>query len=247
MEKIKLYKGTFTLLFDRERHRFFHADGRPIKGVTNYTGVLEKPALVPWAVKMMGIYLQQNWDPIKVKTESDKTILIETAKKEYNRIKLETAQWGKDAHSWAEEWTKGKKPKMPESPQVRNAVTAFLDWFNQSGIKITSSERFVYSKKHNYAGIMDWEGKKNGSLIVGDYKTTNAIYPEMRFQVALYQQAREEETGKQYDESHIIQFGKETAEFAQLVIPRKEYLKDLKGALGCILARNRLNELKYGQ
>ena len=246
MKTIKLYKNTVTILFDEERHRFFHLDGKSIKGVTSYTGVLDKPALIPWATKMMGLYLYQNWDIGKVKTDADKAILIETAKREFRRIKIEAAEKGKEAHAWAEDWTKGKKPKMPEDSQVRNAVIAFLDWFKQSGIKIVSSERFVYSKRYNYAGIMDWEGKRGKDLIIGDYKTTNAIYPEMRFQVALYQQAREEESGKEYAESHIIQFGKESAEFNRLIIPRKEYLKDLKAALGCIPIKNRLNELQNG-
>ncbi len=230
-------------MFDREKHAFYK-DGKRITGVTTYTGVLDKPALVPWATKMMGIYLHQNWDPAKVKTEDQKFALIEAAKKEYRNIKEEAAELGKEAHSWAEEWTKGNKPPMPKDERVRNAVAAFLDWFNQSGIKITSQERFIYSRKYNYAGIMDWEGKKNGLLLIGDYKTTNAIYDEMRFQLALYWQAREEETGKEYDEGHIIQFGKQTAEFARLLIPRQEYLKDLKAALGCVQIKNRLNELK---
>ena len=246
MKTIKLYKNKVTILFDKEKHRFFHPDGKSIKGVTSYTGILDKPALIPWATKMMGLYLYQNWDIGKIKTDADKAILIELAKREFRRIKVEAMEKGKEAHAWAEKWTKGKKLKMPEDLEVRNAVIAFLDWFKQSGIKITSSERFIYSKKYNYAGIVDWEGKKNGNLIIGDYKATNGIYPEMRFQVALYQQAREEETGKEYAESHIIQFGKETAEFKQLVIPRREYLKDLKAALGCIPLKNRLSELRHG-
>jgi hypothetical protein len=247
MKTIKLYNGEVTILFDEGRHRFFHVDGSSIKGVTSYTGVLDKPALVPWAVKMMGIYLYKNWDIKKVKTEAAKANLIETAKREFRRIKEEAAEKGKEAHAWAEDWTKGKKPKMPEDPETRNAVIAFLDWFKQSGIKITSQERFIYSKKYNYAGIMDWEGKRSKSLIIGDYKATNAIYDEMRFQLALYWNAREEETGKQYEEGDIIQFGKQTAEFGKLVIPRKEYLKDLKSALGCVTIKNRLNELRYGK
>ena len=245
MKTIKLYKNTVTILFDEERHRFFHSDGKSIKGVTSYTGVIDKPALLGWVAKMMGEYLYQNWNIKNIKEEADKTNLIELAKREYRRIKIEAAEKGKEAHAWAEAWTQGKKPSMPEDLEVRNAVIAFLDWFKQSGIKITSSERFIYSKKYNYAGRMDWEGKKNGNLIIGDYKATNGIYPEMRFQVALYQQAREEETGKEYAESHIIQFGKETAEFKQLIIPRREYLKDLKAALGCIPLKNRLSELQY--
>jgi len=245
METIKLYKGKVTINFDEIRHRFTHEDGRPIKSVTSYTGIVDKSApLMNWSVNQMALFLYKNWDVKKVKTEAEKANLIETAKREFRRIKEEAAEKGKEAHAWAEDWSKGKKPKMPEDTEVRNAVIAFLDWFKQSEIKITSSERFIYSIKYDYAGIMDWEGIRKRDLIMGDYKATNGIYDEMRFQLALYWQAREEETGKQYKEGDIIQFGKQTAEFGKLVIPREEYLKDLKAALGCIPLRNRLNELK---
>jgi len=245
METIKLYGGKITISFDEARHRFFDSNGKSVKGVTSYTSTIDKPALINWAVKMMGIYLQKNWDVGKIKTEADKNRLIEIAKSQWRTIKEEAAEKGKEAHAWAEEWTKGNKPKQPDDLEVRNAVIAFLDWFKQSEVKITSSERFIYSKKYNYAGIMDWEGKKGKALVIGDYKTSSGIYPEMRLQLALYWNAREEETGKKYEEGYIIQFGKQTGEFNQLVIPRKEYLKDLKAALACLPLKNRLDELKY--
>jgi len=244
MEEIKLYGGKVKILFDDQRHRFTNAVGEPISSVTSFTGVLDKPALIYWAVKMMGLHLEKNWDPKKVNTEEVKMGLIETAKKEFRRIKEEAADIGTDIHQFAEDYIKGKKPKMPEQEETKNGVIAFLDWFKGSGIKITSSERFIYSKKHNYAGIEDWEGTEGKSLVIGDFKSSKGIYDEMRFQLALYWNAREEETGKEYDKGLIVKFGKQDGKFELLTIPRKEYLCDLKAALACIPIKRRLDQLK---
>lgn len=249
METIKLYNGKVTILFDRgtkekPRHRFMHPDGTKITSVTTFSGILDKSALIPWAVKMMGLHLYQNWEIGKVNTEGAKAELIETAKKEFRRIKEEAADIGKEIHEWAHEWIKGKNPEMPKNEMVRNGVIAFLDWIKNSGIKITKTESVVYSKKYDYAGWEDWEGTRKGSLIIGDFKSSKGIYDEMRFQLALYWNAREEETGKKYDEGQIVQVGKITGEFNVLTIPRLDYLKDLKAALSLIPIKRRLSELK---
>lgn len=251
MKKIKIYKGKITILFDeriwmgKKIHGFKHLDGRKIPSVTSATGKIDKSnALMPWAVKMAGIYIVENFDPKKIKTKDDISLLVDIAKKEWRRIKEEAADIGTEIHKWAEQWIKGKKVAIPEDERARNGVIAFMKWIKEKEkIKITATEQFVYSKKYDYAGIMDWEGKDDGELVIGDFKSSKGIYKEMRYQLAGYWNAREEETEKKYKKGYIVKFGKEDGEFDVLEISRQEYLKDLKAFLGALQIKRREDEL----
>lgn len=247
MEKrIKLYKGKVTILFDEEKHKFTHLDGKSIDSVTSATGKIDKSApLMGWAIKMMGIYINENYDPEKIKTKEDMGLLVDIAKREYRRIKEEAADIGTEIHEWASDWIKGKKVAIPEEERARNGVIGFMKWIkDQEKIKITESEKFIYSQKYDFAGIMDWEGKDDGELVIGDFKSSKGIYPEMEMQLSGYWLAREEETGKKYAKGYIVQFGKENGEFKTLEIQRKEHLKNAKAFLAALTIKRRLDEMK---
>jgi hypothetical protein len=241
-ERIKLYGGKVTILLEKGEtngkgwHRFSHLDGTRIMGVTSFTGNWDKPALVPWAAKMMGLYLERHWEVEKIKTENEKLALIATAKKEFQREKEAAAEKGREAHEWVHQWVKGKKLEMPEDEQIRNSVTAFLDWFKNGGVKVKTAERVVYSRKYDYAGILDWSGKDKNGLIIGDYKTGNGIYDEALFQLMLYWQADEEESKTEYKEGHILRFGKDDARFYLTKITRDEYKRFLPGVIAFVEA-----------
>jgi len=101
----------------------------------------------------------------------------------------------------------------------------------------------MYSKKYKYAGIMDAEAIIKKKLCVIDFKTSKAIYPEMRFQVSAYQAAVEEESGKEYQGNKwLARFDKETGEFE--VHEFAEQDKDFKAFLATLDLRRRLKELE---
>jgi len=273
MEKtIKLYGGKVKLIFkekairDNKIHWFEHPDGTKIPGVTSITGQVDKSGpLMGWAVKMAGEYIKTQWTPFgevlkqikfKPKVEIDglekveglwvvNEELIDKAKREYRQVKIEAANIGKEVHKLCEQWIKGERIKMPEDRRVKNGFIAFQKWImDREGIKINTSESPIYSKKYEYAGIMDWDGEDNGELVMGDFKTSSGIHNEMRYQLAAYWQAREEELGIKYKKGYIVQFGKEDGEFHVLEIPRSDYKKDLQAFLGLIKLKKRENELK---
>ena len=68
---------------------------------------------------------------------------------------------------------------MPKRREAQIAVNAFLDWEAANKVKFVSSERVVYSKKHDYIGKMDIEAKVNGKLSMIDIKTSNGLYNPM--------------------------------------------------------------------
>lgn len=160
----------------------------------------------------------------------------------HRKAKKEAADLGTQIHEWANLHIEGKKPEIPEDEKVKNGVLAFLRWIDENKIKFLKSEEIIYSKKHNYAGILDAEAKINGELAIIDFKSSNGIYNEMRYQVAAYRGAKEEMTGKKYDVSWIIQFGKDTGEFKALRID--DHKKDFKTFLAALAIKRREMELK---
>jgi hypothetical protein len=132
---------------------------------------------------------------------------------------------------------------MPENPKVVNGITAFLKFQKEHKIKWIESERVVYSKKHDYAGILDGVGMMDGALTLIDFKSSNGLYDEMRFQVAGYQIAYEEEIGKKFDKKVLIRFGKEDGEFEVYDLTNGK--NDRDAFLACLQIKRRLDELKH--
>ena len=195
LKEVELYNGTIKIRFDDEKHKYWNQEGVPIISTTGATKVLDKPALLGWVAKEMGTFMKLNWDVGKQYTEGDKIDLIDRAKKEYRFISKKAADIGTEIHEWVEKWIKGEKPEMPENEQVVNGITAFLKYQKEHKPKWILSERLVYSKKHDVGGTMDAVAviESEKALCPIDFKSSKAIYDEMRFQVAGYQMKLEEE------------------------------------------------------
>jgi hypothetical protein len=80
----------------------------------------------------------------------------------------------------------GKEPINP-SDQVMSGFLAFLEWLGAHKVQSLDAERTVYG--YDWAGTLDLYCKFDGKLYVIDYKSSKAIYDEMRYQVAGYRSA----------------------------------------------------------
>lgn len=244
----QLYKKEIDLEFDENRHRF-SINGKPIISVTNVTSVIDKSRpLIFWAVGLAKDYLMQNLESLIEDNKGDKiAMLIEEAAQQHSIKKQKAADTGTQVHAWVEAFIKAKTkkdwPEIPRDPQVFNGVNAFLKWVDEYEVKFVSSEKIIYSKKHKYAGIMDAEAIIKRKTCVIDFKTSKAIYPEMRFQVAAYQAAAEEESEKEYSGNKwLARFDKETGEFETHEFVEQD--KDFKAFLAALDLRRRLKELE---
>lgn len=244
----KLYKGEIELDFDEARHRFT-VDGKYIISVTGVTSVIDKSRpLIYWAVGLFKDYLMQNLKDLIEDNKGDKiSALIEEAAKQHSIKKQAAADIGTQVHAWVEAFIKAKSkkdwPEIPKDPQVFNGVSAFLKWVEEYEVEFKSSERHIYSKKYKYAGIMDAEAVIKRKLCVIDFKTSKAIYPEMRFQVAAYQAAVEEETEKEYSGNKwLARFDKETGDFETHEFAEQD--KDFKAFVAALELRRRLKDLE---
>lgn len=61
-EQYKLYDGQVLLEFDPNKHQYF-VDGEQVDGCTGILGVLNKPALIPWAVGVCVDFVSKNLKP----------------------------------------------------------------------------------------------------------------------------------------------------------------------------------------
>lgn len=203
MKQYKLYGGKVILNFDEKRH-IYSVDDKVVYGVTSIIGILDKPALMYWAVNMAVDFMGTNMVAGKAYDEVEIRTLLETARKAHRVKKDKTADIGTMIHDWLKKYVqarieKKKVPARPVNKEMQNAINGFFKWAKTDKIKLIASEQKIYSKKYRYAGTYDLEATMNGKRTIIDFKTGKAIYPEMFLQAAAYLQAKEEETGNKYD------------------------------------------------
>jgi len=245
MESYKLYGGKIQLDYDPKFH-IYSVGGIRVYGVTNITGILNKPGLLYWGVNKAVEFLGANWQPGKVYDEVQIKNLLEEARKAHTQIKNEAADIGSMIHQWVSDYVKAiseKKtpPKRPINKEMKAAIDGFFKWAKKSQLKIMRSEQKLYHDKWGYAGTLDLEGIVEGKRTVIDLKTGNRLYPEAFLQAAAYLKAREQETGKKYPGGVIIvRLSKKVEEAGKVIIEPFEVKKDeevelhFKAFLNCL-------------
>lgn len=244
IEIYKLYNGEVALQYEGIKHRY-SVDDKTVYGVTSIINVLSKPALMYWAVNMAIGHLEKNLKPGVVLDEVQISNLLKDAKSAHRVKKDKAADTGTMIHEWLEKFLLAgiggqDVPKKPINKEMRNAIDSFLEWTKENKVKFNLSEQKIYSVKYGYAGTLDAEGIVNGKRTIIDFKTSNALYPEMFLQAAAYLKAREEETGKEYDGGiQILRLSKENKQKEvrsfEVASVKRENLDQLQKVFLCCL------------
>lgn len=195
--------------FDAEKHRYF-MDGKKMTGVTTILSVISKPQLIQWAANEAVKYIKENVITADLFEGSSASGIyypvseedLEKARTAHAKKRDKSADIGTLAHAWVEDWIAGKNP--PKDENIALMTDNFLKWVGEVKPKFLASEKIVYSKKHFYAGTLDFVAEINGRTYLGDIKTGNGIYPEMFWQTAGYQLAFEETEPEMKIDAHII-------------------------------------------
>lgn len=243
MESTTLYNGEVTLEFDSERHLYL-ANGKKVDSVTGVLNVISKPALVPWAAKMVAEHVEAALKPGVALNEIEIKELCKAAKAAPNKKKDNAADIGTFVHEWIEDYIKGKNPSVPMHPQIKNGVDAFLEWVGANHVVFSQSEMKTYSRKYEYAGTLDFEATVNGKYMLGDIKTSSGIYDEMFFQTSAYQLARQEERPELVYEGHIIVNCKKDGKLDTRI--STEYEENKIAFLCALGLMRRINQMKMG-
>jgi hypothetical protein len=227
MIKNKLYNETVTLTFDALRHRYFwEEEKKEVTSVTTILDIINKPALIPWAVNCTTDYIFGNEEkgilpqilPGKSYDEIQLHSIREKARSSHSNRKKDAGDIGTFLHKWVEKYIKGEKPEIPVNPELQVAVLNFLIWVKNHKVKFLLSEQMVFSKKYGYPGTIDFICTIDGEMYVGDLKTSSGIYAEMLLQTSGYRHARVEEFPEEkYVGQLIVRIGKDgTFEFLKI-------------------------------
>jgi len=239
-----LYNGTVNVEFNDGNHAYKVNGERCKISVTSATGMMDKPALKFWSVKMMKEYLI-NWIGdmgVPIFSIEELKSQIEEGSKAHTKFKDKAADLGTQVHDWAEQYILFELKINKEKPvikkdfdeRVKNGILAFLQWVDEHKIKFIASERLIYSKKYKYCGILDCKAKVDGKLTLVDFKTSNYMAIEYFAQVSAYAFADEEESGDEYDHCLILKFNKETGDFETKERNRDEMIEDFKAFRGLL-------------
>jgi len=147
--------------------RYYLKDGTLCPGVTTVLGVLNKPALVPWANKI-------GLAGIEVKNYVDVMALI-----------------GTTGHAMICAHNKGEKFDPDGLPadlidKAENCFLSYLNWEKGHKVEPILCEAPLVSEHYGFGGTVDMYALVDGIPTIVDYKTGKAIYPEHIYQVAAY-------------------------------------------------------------
>lgn len=209
IETFGLYNREIELTFNDASHRYkvafkngrsFHPDS-----VTRICSVLDKPALIPWAINATIDFIRTGIQPGIEHAESYLEEVYQLAKKESQRKKGEAAARGSLVHdilAGVERPIQGTDDERNRS--IESKVVRAQEWLKQNNVSLTSVERPIYSRRYRYSGRLDGVGVCQGVSSLFDWKTGKGIYPEFRLQTAAYVKAFEEEFPDQPIQQRII-------------------------------------------
>jgi len=172
--------------------KYIGKDGVQVPGVTTVLGILNKPALVPWANKLglAGI--------------------------DSSKYKDKMADIGTLAHLFIMNHLKGEETDTGEFSKndialAENCFLSYLEWEKPHAIKPVLIEKPLVSDRYNYGGTPDCVAYLGDSLELLDYKTGKALYAESFYQLAAYWQLAEEQ-GYKIDRARILRIGRDANE-----------------------------------
>jgi len=249
-QTFSLYDGEVQLHYDPRSHAY-SVNGKIVPGVTSIIQVIGKPALLYWAVNCSLAHIASVWKPGEGFTADEIKAHLMTAKAAHQRISREAANLGTKVHAWIRQFiiefinlTEAEvKLPLPDNPQVRKGCEGFLQWTQNNKVQFIKTERKIYSRKHHYAGTLDTYALVNHRLAIIDFKTSGGIYTEMRYQLAAYREAwnEEHENGKATD-CWIVRLDKKTGEVETARFD--SHAEDFSAFLGALAIYNRHQALE---
>ena len=159
------------------RHYRHHEEGL-VPSVTNVIGILDKPALPRWAAKMVAERAAQMKSALM---NMDNPDIVDMLKAVPWQRSGRAADRGTDIHDYLEKRLLMCEPDelSDDAQPYQAAADAWLeDWsFDDVWTELT-----VFHPR--YAGTVDFVARNGDAWVIGDFKTSKAIYDEAALQLS---------------------------------------------------------------
>jgi len=217
--------------------RFYNFDGddRDYVSVTTFLGIIAKPFLYGWNAKMEREYIRFLIEDEGYGLAQVLEVLNARPKKKPYGAQLymkQTSDKGNKIHKAIDYTLKDLKlPKLNKLEQ--KLYDKWLEWWKAQGYELQGAEQIVRSKKHGYAGTLDFRFLWNMGSKIGDWKTGKNHYEEHTLQNLAYQAALEEETTLRA-EGGVLVYIPEDKDIWTVDVPRvtDELIRPVLHALG---------------
>lgn len=131
---------------------------------------------------------------------------------------------GTAAHEMTECFLRGEDPHAhcktlltsdEDIAKATQAYNMFLEWWDQTNLKVYKYEIPLVSEQYRFGGCPDWILETPNGLAIGDIKTSKGIYVDYLIQVAAYKQLWEENFPDEPITGgfHICRFSKDYPDF----------------------------------
>ena len=101
--------------------------------------------------------------------------------------------------SWLDDYGNAKYSLI-----VWQMINRFIEFWEQAKPELISTEEFVYSDEHQYAGTADLVVKMDGETWLLDVKSSNSYHKSFELQLAAYAKAFEEMKGLKIDRTGVL-------------------------------------------
>ena len=153
--------------------------GHKYPRVTSILACLNKPALVPAAVKATTLHIASL-------VAADADIDWVDVKREYRRQWDRKAADGTAVHLAIDAAVNGHELEVELTPTQDAMMRQFYRWQRGFGPDYLATEVAVFSDTHDYAGTVDFIARTGGRTLLIDTKTGFDLWPVMALQLAAY-------------------------------------------------------------
>ena len=206
----------------KPRARDYLVDGVAYARVTTALGIINKPALVPWATKLALTKVSDVLLDPAVRAELVTAVeetpeayegfvqrVIDRASKAPNEARDSRGAGGTETHRIIHEI-------IPLSPDdqveylksvdeaCRPAVWEALNFLTDYDIEVVDTERVVWLPELKVAGTIDGVGIRNGKIVIWDWKTSAGVYWETALQLGAYAKLLNKLTGRLVDSAFAV-------------------------------------------
>lgn len=181
-------------------------------------------ALVQWAYGRGQEHERLRWQgepaPSSLYEESGSAADIGTAvhaSAEHYVVELARGNAPGIARNEAEEILRRAPLSDEQLGKAQRSLSAFFQWCDLTRIEFVHAEVAMVSETLRTGGTLDWIGRlPDGSLVLGDWKTSNAIYGDHIVQCAAYHMLWTETHPDEplIEGAHVLRFSKAEGDFA---------------------------------